>query len=77
MIVNLSKAKAHLSALVDRAYHGETIVIAKNDLPLIDMVRHKPTGKRKLGLLAGKFSVPDDFSREDETINAMFYGSGK
>ena len=77
MIVNLSDAKAHLSELVDRAYHGETIVIAKNKLPLIDLARHKPTGKRKLGLLAGKVSVPDDFSREDEAINAMFYGSGK
>lgn len=77
MIVNLSKAKAHLSQLIDRAYHGETIIIAKHNLPLIDMVRHKPTGKRKLGLLAGKFSVPDDFSREDEAINAMFYGGGK
>ena len=57
MIVNLSAAKAHLSQLVDRAYHGEAIVIAKNNLPLIDMVPHKPKGKRKLGLLAGKFSV--------------------
>ena len=77
MIVNLSKAKAHLSQLVDRAYHGETIVIAKNNLPLTDLVPHKPTGKRKLGLLAGTFSVPDDFFGEDEEINAMFYGGGK
>ena len=75
MIVNLSAAKAHLSQLVDRAYHGETIVIAKNNLPLIDMVPHKPKGKRKLGLLAGKFSVPDGFSAEDEEINAMFHGT--
>lgn len=77
MIVNLSEAKAHLSQLVDRAYHGETIVIAKNNLPLIDLVPHKPTGKRTLGLLAGTFSVPDDFFAEDAEINQMFYGDGK
>lgn len=77
MIVNLSEAKAHLSQLVDRAYHGETIVIAKNNLPLIDLVPHRSSGKRKLGLLAGKFSVPDDFNAEDEEINGMFYGNGK
>lgn len=44
---------------------------------MVDLVRHKPAGKRKLGLLAGKVSVPDDFSREDAAINAMFYGDGK
>ena len=74
MIFNLSEAKTHLSRLVDRAYHGETIVIAKNNLPLIDLVPHKPTGKRKLGQLAGQFTVPDDFSEPDSDIDEMFYG---
>jgi prevent-host-death family protein len=76
MIVSLSEAKTHLSQLVDRAHQGETIVIAKHNLPLADLVPHKPKGKRRLGLLAGKFSVPDDFSREDEEINKLFYGQG-
>jgi len=74
MIVNISEAKAHLSKLVNMAYHGEKVVIAKNNLPLVDMVIHKPEGKRKLGLLAGKFTVPDDFMEEDSDINEMFYG---
>jgi antitoxin (DNA-binding transcriptional repressor) of toxin-antitoxin stability system len=73
MIVNISEAKANLSKLVNMAYHGEKVVIAKNNLPLVDMVIHKPEGKRKLGLLAGKFTLPDDFMAEDEDINAMFY----
>ena len=33
MIVNISEAKANLSKLIDMAYHGEEIVIAKNKLP--------------------------------------------
>lgn len=75
MIVNISEAKANLSKLVNMAFHGEKIVIAKNNLPLVDLVVHKPEGKRKLGLLAGQFVVPGDLCDEDESVNAMFYGN--
>jgi prevent-host-death family protein len=74
MIVNISEAKANLSKLIDMAYHGEEIVIAKNNLPLVDLVVHKPKGKRMLGLLAGKIDVPDNFTDEDPDIDDMFYG---
>ncbi len=75
MIVNISEAKANLSKLVDMVYHGEKVVIAKNNLPLVDLVPHKPEGKRKLGLLKGQFSVPDNFIEECVEINEMFYGT--
>lgn len=74
-IFNISEAKTNLSKLVALVYQGEKIVIAKNNLPLVDLVIHKPEGKRQLGLLAGKFTVPDDIMEEDAEINAMFYGS--
>ncbi|MCD6150256.1 MAG: type II toxin-antitoxin system prevent-host-death family antitoxin [Deltaproteobacteria bacterium] len=74
MIINVSKAKANLSKLVDMAYHGEKVIIAKNNLPLVELVVHKPEAKRKLGLLAGQIKIPDNFMDEDEEINAMFYG---
>ncbi len=74
MIVNISEAKANLSKLIDMVYHGEKVVIAKNNLPIADLVIHKPSGKRKLGLMKGKMHVPDDIMGEDETINEMFYG---
>lgn len=77
MIANISEAKAHLSQIVERAYHGETVVIAKNGTPLVDLVPHQVSRQRKLGLLAGRFSVPDDFSEDSEEINAMFYGGNK
>ncbi len=77
MIVNISEAKANLSKLVNMVHHGEKVVIAKNNLPLVDLVIHKPEKKRKLGLLAGKFKVPDDIMDEDPDINAMFYGKNK
>jgi len=74
MIVNISDAKTNLSRLIDMVYHGEKVVIAKNNLPIADLVIHKPTGKRKLGLLKGKLRTPTDICEEDETINTMFYG---
>jgi prevent-host-death family protein len=74
MIINLSEAKTNLSKLVDMAYHGEEIIIAKNNLPLVKLVPHNPKEKRKLGLLAGKIHIPDDFLEEDAEINDMFYG---
>jgi len=74
MIVNISEAKANLSKLINMAYHGEKIVIAKNNLPLVDLVIHKPEGKRTLGLLAGQIDIPGDFLDEDPDIDEMFYG---
>ncbi len=74
MIVNISEAKANLSKLVNMVHHGEKVVIAKNNLPLVDLVIHQPEGKRTLGLLVGKLEVPDDIMDEDSAINEMFYG---
>ncbi|HEB32001.1 MAG TPA: type II toxin-antitoxin system prevent-host-death family antitoxin [Spirochaetes bacterium] len=74
MIVNISEAKTNLSKLVDMVYHGEKVVIAKNNLPLVDLVPHKPEGKRQLGQLKGKINIPKNFDKEDPEINEMFYG---
>ena len=77
MMVNVSEAKTNLSKLIDMVYHGQRVIIAKNNTPLVDMVIHKPEGKRKLGLLKGKLSVPDNFNDEDDNINEMFYGENQ
>ncbi len=77
MIINVSEAKAKLSQLIDMVYHGEKVVIAKNNLPIADLVIHQPTGVRKLGLLQGKIEIGDAFLEEDEEINDMFYGDNE
>jgi prevent-host-death family protein len=74
MIVNISEAKANLSKLVNLVYHGEKVVIAKNNLPLVDLVIHKDESKRTLGILDGKIQIPDDIMNECSEINEMFYG---
>lgn len=77
MVVNISEAKAQLSHLVDLVYHGEQVVIAKNNLPLVDLVPHKPEPRRQLGLLKGKIKVPENLMGEDSEINKLFYGDDK
>lgn len=74
MIVNISEAKTNLSKLVAKACYGEEIIIAKNNLPLVEIVPYKPKGKRTLGILAGKIELPYDIMAENKTINEMFYG---
>jgi antitoxin (DNA-binding transcriptional repressor) of toxin-antitoxin stability system len=74
MIVNVSEAKAKLSQLIDMVYRGQKVVIAKNNLPLVDLVIHKPTGKRELGLLEGKITLPENILDEGPEINEMLYG---
>ena len=73
MLVNIAEAKAKLSSLIHAVMHGEKVVIAKNNLPLVDLVIHKKSGKRKLGLVSD-FEVPINFNEDDEQLNQMFYG---
>ena len=74
MIINVSEAKAKLSKLLDMVYHGEEVTIAKNNLPIADLVRHRLRGRRKLGTAKGMISIPGNFNDEDREINRMFYG---
>jgi prevent-host-death family protein len=73
-IVNIHEAKTHLSRLVDAAAKGEAFVIAKAGKPLVKVVPiDAPPAKRRVGFLAGRFTVPDDFDTmfQDE-IEKMF-----
>ncbi len=57
MIVNISEAKANLSKLVNMAYHGETVVIAKNNLPLVSYC--KPLRESNIRIRRHKASASD------------------
>lgn len=61
--VNIHQAKTELSKLVERAEAGEEVVIARAGKPaakLVPLTRFR--GRRRLGLLDGKFKIPDDFN---------------
>ena len=77
-IVNMHEAKTQLSKLVAGAVEGEPFIIARAGKPLVKVVpvdapERVPTPR--LGFLAGRFKVPDDFDdmMSDEII-AMFEG---
>ncbi len=60
--VPVHEAKSMLSQLVERAAKGETILIGGHGKPeaaLTSAKAMKP--KKRIGLLRGKFKVPDDF----------------
>jgi prevent-host-death family protein len=62
-LVNLHKAKTHLSRLVDEVAAGAEIIIAKAGKPMARLVPIRPSARpKKFGLLTGKIQVPDDFN---------------
>ena len=74
--VNIHQAKTDLSRLVERAEAGEDIVIARAGKPAAKLVPlTKVRGRRKLGLLDGKFQIPDDFNAPlPESVIRAFEG---
>lgn len=72
MVVSISEAQTNLCKLIDRVYRGEKITIAKNNLPIVDLVLHKPSGKRVLGMFQGKGVIPDDFLSNGSDSDQLF-----
>lgn len=75
MIVNVSEAKTNLSKLINLAYQGEEVIIAKNNLPLVELVVHKPKSKIVFGLLSSKDfdQLDDNIMDETDEVNDLFY----
>ncbi|MDR0882183.1 MAG: type II toxin-antitoxin system prevent-host-death family antitoxin [Candidatus Adiutrix sp.] len=77
LIVPIHQAKSSLSQLVKRAVNGETIFIGSYGRPeviLISAANSRP--KKRLGLLDGKLTIPDDFDDPlPPEILAAFEGS--
>jgi prevent-host-death family protein len=60
--VNIAEAKSRLPELVERAAHGEEIVIARNGKPRARLVALPARKRRVPGRGAGKWKVPADFN---------------
>jgi prevent-host-death family protein len=74
--VNIHQAKTQLSKLIEQASQGESFIIAKAGKPVVRVTAlSAPTAAqvRRLGFMAGQFSVPDDFDRMgQEEIERIF-----
>ena len=76
--INIHEAKTHLSRLVEGAAKGEAFVIAKAGKPMVKVVplEEEPKKKRRIGMLDGKFFIPDDLDQGlDKEIEELFYGN--
>ena len=72
--VNVHEAKTHLSRLLEEVETGEEIVVAKAGRPVAKLSPIRAKGRRrKLGLLDGKFRIPNDFNAPlpDEILDAF------
>ena len=72
--VNIHAAKTQLSRLVDAAVAGEEIIIARSGKPVARLgPLAGPRQQRRLGILAGKLRVPEDFdaSLPDELADSF------
>ena len=78
--VNIHEAKTHLSRLVEQAAKGEPFVIAKAGKPLVKVTPLDTPAAvagqvRRLGFMAGRIAVPDDFDRMGSSeIERLFGG---
>ena len=76
---NMHEAKTHLSRLVEAAANGEPFIIARAGKPVVKVVAVEAPGAesvRRVGFMAGKISVREDFDRMgSEEIEALFEGA--
>ncbi|MGQ0530486.1 MAG: type II toxin-antitoxin system Phd/YefM family antitoxin [Panacagrimonas sp.] len=62
--LNVHEAKAQLSSILDRVEAGETVRLARRNKVIAEIrpvAPEQPKGKRPIGLMKGRFTVPDSF----------------
>ena len=62
-VVNIHEAKTHLSRLLEDVSNGAEVVIARAGKPVARLVPIPQASRpKRLGLLEGRFDVPDDLN---------------
>ena len=73
--INIHEAKTHLSRIIERVAHGESVIIGKAGKPMAVLSPFLSTEKpRKAGSMKGKIHIADDFDSDDELIADLFEG---
>ena len=72
-ITNISEAKAHLSALIEKVISGQEVIIGKAGKPVAKLVRYERSQEmRRPGALRGKIKIAEDFDDLPDDIAAAF-----
>ncbi len=73
VITNISEAKTHLSALIERVLAGEEVIIGKAGRPVAKLVPYqRSTEPRRPGALKGKIKIAEDFDELPDDIAEAF-----
>ena len=73
LITNISKAKAQLSALIEKVMAGQEVIIGKAGKPVAKIVRYEQSVKpRHPGVLRGKIKIADYFDELPKDIAEAF-----
>lgn len=79
-VVNVAEAKARLPELIERAAHGEEIVLARNGKPRARLVALEAQSRslRTPGKGKGRFAMRRDFDAPlPDEILSLFEGRGR
>jgi len=72
-IVNITQAKAQLSALVEDVIRGEVVVIGRAGKPEVELRKHERTDvPRRPGALQGQIEIGEDFDELPADIAEAF-----
>ena len=72
-MVNISEAKAQLSALIAKVATGKEVLIGKAGKPVAKLVRYdRNDSPRQPGALRGKISISSDFDQLPDDIAKAF-----
>lgn len=69
-IVNITEAKAQLSAIIEQVVsEGKEVIIGKAGKPVVKVVRYEPSRKhRRLNCFAGQIEIAKDFDEWPDDI---------
>lgn len=71
--INIHEAKTHLSQIIERVAHGESVIIGKAGKPMAVLSPYTATHPpRKAGSMKGKIHIADDFDADDDVIADLF-----
>ena len=72
-ITNITEAKSHFSALIEKVMSGEEIIIGKAGKPVAKIVKYQRSEEsRRPGALKGKIKIADNFDELPEDIAKAF-----
>ena len=72
LITNISDAKAHLSALIEKVMTGQEVIIGKSGKPVAKLVPFERSAENRYpGALRGKIKISEDFDALPEDISKI------